>query len=117
MLSQGSWAVPANLPNATDTSEPILALEIMAELEAARQPVEAAKPAVLQTHVAAPTVTNTFRAGSFFRRNKPAVRHGVKTSHVVSPLPHTYLKYVGTEGGWRVNGSGERRLAKTGVGD
>jgi len=87
--TQGSWAVPAFTPSAVDASEPILGLEITAELEATKKGVTTMQLAGTTKAAEAARKTNTFAPGTFFR--KSAVIRGSTKTHVVSPLPHTYL--------------------------
>ncbi|EGD81387.1 cathepsin Z [Salpingoeca rosetta] len=92
IASQGSWAVPSFHKQSAPQANTILAEEIMRELGAA--PARSARkqmptmPADGQLFTTNPDI----KKGAYFRYNKPAVRKGTPTSHVVSPMPHTYLR-------------------------
>jgi hypothetical protein len=92
--TQGSWAVPSFGPNTTDASEPILGLEIVAELEGKKKGLTTMTLSRASDAPVAERKTNTFAPGTFFRKEQPGVRRGPAKSHIVSPLPHTYLKYA-----------------------
>ncbi|EDQ84610.1 uncharacterized protein MONBRDRAFT_34651 [Monosiga brevicollis MX1] len=88
--SQPAFAVPAFHKNVS-AMEPYINLgaEITAELEA-----RAAGRLFMHRTVDMPAFTShQFAEGSLFdpATKGKAVRHNVKSSHVVSPLPHTYL--------------------------
>eukprot|EP00730_Choanoeca_flexa_P016127 TRINITY_DN7560_c0_g1_i1.p1 TRINITY_DN7560_c0_g1~~TRINITY_DN7560_c0_g1_i1.p1 ORF type:complete len:630 (+),score=144.81 TRINITY_DN7560_c0_g1_i1:189-1892(+) len=82
--SQPAFAVPSFSKDAVDMSQRVLGREVMQELAQSGPVSETAAVKVEKTATRA-----EFAPGSFFQRS--AVTHGSKTSHVVSPLPHTYL--------------------------
>eukprot|EP00049_Salpingoeca_infusionum_P008937 m.148445 g.148445 ORF g.148445 m.148445 type:complete len:636 (+) comp14180_c0_seq1:17-1924(+) len=93
--TQGSWAVPTLVKgDTTNLGQRVLALEVLAEIEA-EQKQQAQPTKTMRLHqTSTPTAsftTHDVPAGTYFDYSKPSIIPGTKTSHVVSPLPHTYI--------------------------
>ena len=87
--TQPAWAVPSFAKaESLDQSQRVLGREVLSELAAIAQGELTAMNA-LEVDVRPPRVE--FQAGSFFQPGHSAVRRLSTASHVVSPLPHTYV--------------------------
>ena len=87
--TQPAWAVPTLSQDDKDDEPRVLGREILEELAAQRDGVKLASRA---QHVVITSPTVKFEAGQLHDHSRPAVKRESRASHVISPLPHTYLK-------------------------
>eukprot|EP01147_Barroeca_monosierra_P002864 gene2865-5699_t len=93
--SQGSWAVPTFSKEEPAVAKRILAEELDVYLRSMRLAKQASRDTQQsqgQQSQAFYTVNTEVKPGTYFQYDRPAIRIGPKTSHVVSSLPHAYLK-------------------------